>query len=218
MDQDYTHITIVIDRSGSMSHLQKDTIGGFNQFLADQKKVPGKATMTLVQFDDQYQTDFNGIPIADVPALTPETYVPRGGTALLDALHKAIAETKEFINAMPEDKRPGRVITVVITDGEENQSREVKKADLKKEVEECETALWRFVFMGANLDSFGEAGSLGMRYAGSTLDYTPTADGVGSAYTALCSGVSLVRCMSYSASVDRNTAFFVDGTGQEPAR
>jgi hypothetical protein len=214
MDQNYTHITVVIDRSGSMSSLAKDTIGGFNHFLEEQQKLPGKATMTLVQFDHEYQVDFNGVPLANVPKLNDLTYSPRGGTALLDGLHKAIQETKEYVNSMPEDSRPGRIVAVVITDGEENSSREIKKDDLKKLVEECQTAMWRFVFMGANIDSFSEAGSVGIGgisgYAGSTLNYDATSKGISETYTLLSRSMSSVRSMNCAQALDRNTEFFTD--------
>lgn len=211
MNQNYTHITMVIDKSGSMENLQKDTIGGFNSFIKDQKTQPGKATITLVQFSTDYTITYSGVDIKDAPELTEKNYVPGGGTALLDALHKAIQETKEFINSMPEDEQPGRVVIVTITDGEENSSHEIKKEDLKKLVSDSESSMaWRFVFMGANIDSFSSSHSLGMTSANNSLDYSASSGGVRTSYHLLSSGMANIRAMSYSASVDSQTAFFED--------
>src|SRR6185437_887189 len=113
----FTDITIVLDRSGSMEVIADDTVGGFNQFLKEQKKVPGKALLTLVQFDHEYQFVHQAVPIGSVPLLTRKTYVPRGSTALLDAIGRAINETGQRLAALPEPERPGNVIVMILTDG-----------------------------------------------------------------------------------------------------
>ena len=95
-------ITFVLDRSGSMGIIKADTIGGFNQFIEDQKKAAGEALMTLVQFDDQYEVNYAGVPIAAVRPLNTDTFVPRGWTALYDAIGKTVVATGKRIASMPE--------------------------------------------------------------------------------------------------------------------
>ena len=104
MKSDLTDITMVLDRSGSMCSIASDTIGGVNQFIDDQKKLPGDATFTLWQFDDVHETIHSAVPIRDVPALT--SFVPRGCTALLDAMGLAIKATGERLKNTPESERP----------------------------------------------------------------------------------------------------------------
>jgi hypothetical protein len=191
-----------------MHNLVQDTIGGFNKFIQDQKNLPDKATMTLIQFDHEYRVDYNGIPMENVKELDSSSYTPRGNTALLDALNKAILETKTYIDGIAENNRPGRVVVVVVTDGGENSSKEIKKDDLKKLVTECESNLWRFVFMGANIDAFSEASSLGMLSCGATLQYEPTEHGLSSSYESLSRGMRGIRGMDYGSAVSCSTSFF----------
>ena len=138
MKAGFTYIMMLIDRSGSMSRLRDDTIGGFNTFIAEQRKVPGKAVLTLAQFDDQFQIDYEAKDILVVPDLTPETFVPRGGTALRDALARLMISSGAKLSAMPEDERPENVICVVITDGRENASKETP-ANILKEMIDLQT-------------------------------------------------------------------------------
>lgn len=118
-----TDITVVLDRSGSMSAVREDTIHGFNQFLRDQQKVPGEATITLNQFDDIFEHVLKASRIADAKPLDDRTFVPRGFTALLDAIGRSINETGERLKNMGEDQRPGKVVFVILTDGHENYSK-----------------------------------------------------------------------------------------------
>lgn len=119
---DFTYIAIVLDRSGSMESVRADTIGGFNQFLSDHRNSPGRNLLTLVQFDNEYQIVHDGCPIADVPNLHAGTYVPRGSTALIDAIGLTIDRLGHKFAQMPEHERPSKVIMCVITDGQENSS------------------------------------------------------------------------------------------------
>jgi hypothetical protein len=104
MKDDYTHISVILDRTGSMQTIRDDTIGGFNAFLEDQKKQPGQATLTLVQFDseDPYEVIHDFKPIADIPPLTRETFVPRASTPLLDAMGRGINDLEKRIADLPE--------------------------------------------------------------------------------------------------------------------
>lgn len=160
MRQDLTDITLVIDRSGSMCSCQSDAEGGVNAFIADQKKASGRANLTLVQFDHEYEFVHTGKDIADVGEFQLH---PRGNTALLDAVGRAIKETGSRLAAMDESERPALVVFVIVTDGQENASREFTKAQIREAVtHQTETYHWKFLFLGANTDAFAEAGSMGI--------------------------------------------------------
>lgn len=162
--RDATEIVVVMDKSGSMGVRQNDAIGGFNSFLEDQKKEPGEANMTLVLFDTTYNIPISGKPIKDVQPLTHETYRPGGNTALNDALARAIIETGKRLDDMPEADRPDKVICVVITDGEENSSKEHTKAQVQEMVKHQEEKYdWAFMYLGTGVDAFNEAMQLGIQ-------------------------------------------------------
>jgi hypothetical protein len=111
---DYTHLAVILDRTGSMESIRDDTIGGFNVFLNEQKQQPSKATLTLVQFDSQdpYEVIHQVKPIKEVPELTKETYVPRATTPLLDAIGRGINDLEKCLADMKEDNRPSKVVFV----------------------------------------------------------------------------------------------------------
>jgi len=111
MKKDLSDITVVLDRSGSMDSLCSEVIGSFNTFVDDQKDVEGEATFTLIQFDDKYEVNYEAMEIKDVPSLNEATYVPRGMTALLDAVGRAIISTGKRLKKMDESGvRPGKVV------------------------------------------------------------------------------------------------------------
>lgn len=164
MRKDLTDITLVVDRSGSMESIQGDAEGGINAFIAEQAREPGEVLLTLVQFDTEYEFVHKGIPIKTVPRYE---LAPRGMTALLDAMGRAINETGERLSKTPEPDRPGLVIFVVMTDGLENSSKEFTREQIKARIEEQQQKYnWHFTFLGANQDAFAEAGSMGIQAAG----------------------------------------------------
>lgn len=172
MRQDLTDITVILDRSGSMGACQQEAENGLNHFIESQKKEQGEALFTLVQFDTEYEFVHRGIPIKDVPHCS---LVPRGMTALLDAVGRAINETGERLSKMPEDERPGLVVMVILTDGQENSSHEFKKGQIKQMIEHQQSVYsWQFTFLAANQDAFAEAGDLGIA-AQATANFRPTA-------------------------------------------
>ena len=183
-------IIVVLDRSGSMSTVRNDTIGGFNTFVNDQKfQAKGDVKLTLVQFDDQYEVNYNGRQIQEVPSLTEATYIPRGMTALLDAVGKTINTVGDRLAKTPEAERPYLVIFVTITDGHENSSKEFKLDQIKGMIEHQTTKYnWQFVFLGADQNAF-QAASMGFT-ASNTYNYTKakTAD----TFTYLSRGISTV--------------------------
>ncbi|HEY3291169.1 MAG TPA: vWA domain-containing protein [Anaerolineae bacterium] len=207
MKQDYTHITIILDRTGSMESIRDDTIGGFNAFLNQQKTEPGSATLTLVQFDtqDPYEVVHQFLPLALVPALTRETYVPRAGTPLLDAMGRGINDLDEKIALLKDDDRPSKVVLVVVTDGQENSSREFNKAQIEKMITEKTTKnSWQFVFLSADLAAINDAIGVGI-HPNSTLAFKKDAKGSADAWSSLNA-----RTADYRASRKKKLDFDPD--------
>ena len=188
MKADLTDITLVVDRSGSMASVREDAEGGVNTFITDQAKEPGEALLTLVQFDTEYEFLHKGVPVSQVPKYE---LVPRGMTALLDAVGRAINETGERLSKMPDQDRPSLVIFVVMTDGEENSSKEFTKAHIREMIEHQQNVYnWQFTFLGANQDAFAEAGGLGIHAAGIAA-FSPSK--VAGTYKALGAKVARMR-------------------------
>jgi hypothetical protein len=158
-----------MDRSGSMALCKDDAEGGLNHFIEMQKKEKGKAFFTLVQFDTEYEFVHTAVPIKDVPHCELH---PRGATALLDAVGRAIGETKDRHAAMKKSQRPGLVVFVILTDGQENSSREfTQKSQIKKMIEDCqEKDGWQFNFLAADQDAFAEAAAIGIGHL-QTMSY-----------------------------------------------
>jgi len=195
MKDGYTHISVILDRTGSMETIRNDTIGGFNAFLIAQKGAPGLASLTLVQFDSQdpYEIVYHFKPLAEVPELTRETFVPRANTPLLDAIGRGINDLEKSLADKTEAERPSRVVMVLITDGQENASREFRKDQIEKMIKEKqEKAAWQFVFLSADLDAIGDALASGVR-AASTLAHDKDSHGVGAAWASLSRSVSDYR-------------------------
>ena len=160
MRNDLTDITMVVDRSGSMASIRSDSEGGINSFVAQQQQEPGEALLTLVQFNTTYDFIHSGVSIKQVPAYRLQ---PGGSTALLDAVGRAINETGSRLAAMEETQRPGLVVFVVVTDGQENASREFKRDQIRQMIEHQQSAYnWQFTFLAANQDAFSEGASLGI--------------------------------------------------------
>ena len=173
MKDDFTDVTLVVDRSGSMDMCKDDATGGINNFIKEQAALPGQCFVTLVQFDDAYDFVHRGVPAKYVPKFT---LVPRGMTALLDAVGKAINETGERLAKMDEADRPAIVAFVIVTDGHENASCEFTRSQIKEMIERQQRDYnWHFTFLGANQDAFREAGKLGIcKDATADYDYVST--------------------------------------------
>jgi uncharacterized protein YegL len=146
-----------------MERLTNDTIGGFNSFLKEQKEISGEAVLTTVLFDDSYTLFHDRVNIQEVKFITNREYMAQGGTALLDAVGKTINDIGLKLHNTAENERPGKVIFFIITDGEENSSVEFTNDKIKKMVELQKNAYsWEFIFLGANIDSFSAARSMGI--------------------------------------------------------
>jgi uncharacterized protein YegL len=203
MDNNHTLIALLLDASTSMHRLQRETISSVNHFVDAQKGVPGRATFTLVQFNTAYFFTHNARPLVEVPPLTTETYVPNGDTALLDALGRTIDETGKKLAALPEAERPGKVIVVVMTDGEENSSIEYTREKVMGMVQHQQEAYgWQFLFLGAGPDAITQAGAMGIKPQAAMI-YNATSLGVGKA---LASTNDVVRSVRTSGGLAEYTA------------
>lgn len=167
---DYTHMLVITDRSGSMMGLEKEMINALNTFFYEQAKMDGKCLVDYVQFDNTYDVVFTDTPVGKARAVLD----PRGSTALLDAVGRGCTEFGAKLAGKDEDERPGTVIVVVITDGQENASHEWTAAKVRELIKEQEEKYnWNFTFLGANLDAVSVGASFGFNPAHS-LTYSPS--------------------------------------------
>lgn len=176
-----THVTFVLDSSGSMDRIVADTKGGFNSLLAEQQNEEGEATFTLYEFNTTVERLYQAKPIEDAPRLTSENYSPGGVTALYDAIVTGIRETGERIESVEESSRPDHILFVVLTDGKENASK--SSIDTVRELIELrqEEDNWEFLFIGANQDAVLTARGLGME-RDRALSMAQNAEGTRAAY------------------------------------
>ena len=199
--KDITDITIILDRSGSMNSVKSDTIGGFNSFLDEQKKVAGEAVLSLVQFDDQYETIYSDKDINSADELTEGTFQPRGSTALYDAVGRTINSVGQKLAALPKNERPDTVIFVILTDGFENASREFSAVKISEMIRhQTEKYGWEFIFIGANQDAVLSAQQIGIK-AGAALTYAANAKGTEEAFGSVARNVAKYRVSKLSAEL-----------------
>lgn len=176
-----------------MASVAPDTIGGFNTFLDDQKKAPGTASISLHQFDDEYETVLGGVDIQKANPLTTATFVPRGNTALMDAIGRSIVDTGARIDGKPDAEKPEKVVFVIITDGQENASKEYNQAKVHEMIShQRDKYSWEFVFLGANQDAIKAATNIGVR-AGTSMTYAGNSAGVAAACVAVSSNLRSFR-------------------------
>ncbi len=157
-----TELVFILDRSGSMAGLEEDTIGGYNALLKKQKAVEGKARITTVLFDDQYELLHYRADIDTVKPITGEEYYVRGCTALLDAVGRTVARIKSETDSLGGKEKPDKVMFVITTDGMENSSREYSQSTVKNMIEKRKKDGWEFLFLGANIDAVAAARSFGI--------------------------------------------------------
>ena len=163
MNNNLTEIVFLLDRSGSMSGLEADTIGGFNSLLEKQKKEPGEAILSAVLFDHECEVIYDRVNIRNAEPMTEKQYYTRGSTALLDALGGAVHHIATAHRYARDEDRPGKTIFVITTDGMENASRHWTYSEVRELVEhEKEKHDWEFLFLGANMDAISAAGRMGI--------------------------------------------------------
>lgn len=187
-----TEIIAVIDKSGSMGAVQNDAIGGFNAFIKGQKKGPGKAVFTVVLFDTNYSFVCQGLPVERVRPLDGKTYFPSGCTALYDAVGRAIDETGKRLSDLREEERPEKVIMVILTDGEENSSKEYGRQQVMEKIaRQRDVYKWEFVFLGAGPEAMKGAAGMGIA-RNRQMDFK-TRENIAGAYACLNDAVSSYR-------------------------
>ena len=160
MTQDkVTHIVVVLDRSGSMDAVRDDAIGGFNAFVSEQRRLDGGVKLTLVQFDSEWSVTWSAMALGDVPPLTRETYIPRAGTALYDAIGRATALAEESnVKAGGAEQ----VVIAILTDGQENSSRELDATAVRSLIRRKTGEGYTFLFLAANIDVARTADAIGI--------------------------------------------------------
>lgn len=201
-----THIIAVLDRSGSMAGVAADAIGGFNTFLKEQKKLKDKATFSGLLFDDHFEPMNGGkvIDIQDVPELTNKTFVPRGTTALYDAIGKSVNGYKAELTSK-KLKAADKVLVIIVTDGYENASREFKQNDVADMITYQKKQNWQFMFLCSTEDAVTVGTSLGVS-KGNTFKFANTAQGNTQLYNKVARAASSYRGMDVSfASINSDS-------------
>jgi uncharacterized protein YegL len=184
-----THIICILDRSGSMLSIIDDSIGGFNNFLKTQKDLPDEATITIVLFDHEYEIIYDNVDIKKAKELTTKEWFPRGTTALYDAIGKTINTEKQNI------VKPSKVLVCIVTDGQENASKEFKLDDIKTMIANCEKDNWNFMYLAANQDAFSVGTSFGVS-GNNTYTYTANSRGILNLSSTLSDAATQYRSMS----------------------
>ncbi|MCC5802419.1 vWA domain-containing protein [Rossellomorea vietnamensis] len=188
MNREYTEIIFLLDRSGSMSGLEQETIGGYNSFIEKQRQLTGKTLVTTVLFDDKVEQLWSGMDACKVQ-LTREEYFVRGCTALLDAVGKTIIEVGHRLSRMAGGQRPGKVIFVITTDGMENASVEFSASQVKDLINQQQQRYnWEFIFLGANINAAEEAINIGID-KGSAYQFEASSKGVEAMYDVVSEAV-----------------------------
>ena len=197
-----TELVFILDRSGSMSGLEKDTIGGFNSMLDKQRKEPGDAVVSTVLFDNEIEVIHDRVAIADVPNLTDEEYYVRGCTALLDAVGGAIHHIGNVHKYARREDVPEKTLFIITTDGLENASRRYTYDKVRHMIEhQKERYGWEFIFLGANIDAAAEARRFGID---ETMAANYHCDEAGTAlnYQVISEAITSVRASSAPLSAD----------------
>lgn len=192
MKNNITEAVFILDRSGSMAGLEKDTVGGFNAMIQKQKNEPGKAFVTTVLFDNECETLHDRIDVANVPKMTEKEYYVRGCTALIDAIGSTVEHISNIHRyARPEDV-PEHTVFIITTDGMENASRKYSSDAVKKMIEQKKESGWEFIFLGANIDAVETASHFGIS-ADRAANYCCDSAGTGLNFTVMANAVSQIR-------------------------
>ena len=221
MNDHLTEIAFILDRSGSMESMAGAAIDGFNRMLREQQAEPGQARFTLVLFDDQYEVPVNSLPVSEVVELDATTYVPRGSTALLDAVGRTIDELGARLAATPEPERPGQVIVAILTDGMENASLRHTWQDISRRIRhQTENYRWKFLFLGANQDAIATAGRMSI-HAADAASFQANAASYSAVNDAMARKLKAVRRMKQGLvdeEVMRDAAASMESLREEEAR
>lgn len=193
MKKGLTELVFILDKSGSMSGLESDTIGGYNSMLTKQQAVAGECHITTVLFDNNYELLHDRIDIKAVGTITEKEYQVGGSTALLDAIGMTINKIGNAQKHTAEDYRAEKVMFVIITDGEENSSREYSAEKIKMQIERQKTQYgWEFIFLGANIDAVQTAGHFGIA-PDRAIDYLADSEGTQLNFKVMANAVTAFR-------------------------
>ena len=215
MNKNLTEIVFILDRSGSMSGLESDTIGGFNAMIEKQKKAPGEALVSTILFDNVSEVIHDRVNIRDIKPMTDREYCVRGCTALLDAIGGAIHHIGNVHKYAREEDVPAHTLFVITTDGMENASRRHSVGKVKNMIERQKTKYgWEFLFLGANMDAVETAGTFGIA-AERAVTYRADSRGTRLNYDVLSEAISDIRCdaalsPSWKSRIEQN-----EGSKQE---
>ena len=194
MKKGLTEIVFILDRSGSMSGLEADTIGGYNSLIEKQKKEEGEAYISTVLFDDVCEVLHDRVSLDEIKPMTDKEYFVRGCTALLDAIGGAIKHIGNVHKYAREEDRPEKTLFIITTDGQENSSKHYNYEKVKRMVErQKEKHGWEFLFLGANIDAVAEASRIGIK-ANRAANYHCDSEGTAANYRALNKVVKAMRC------------------------
>lgn len=193
MKKGLTELVFILDKSGSMGGLEADTIGGYNSMLTKQQAVEGECHITTVLFDNNYELLHDRINIRAVSPITEKEYTVGGSTALLDAIGRTIHKIGNAQRHTADDYRAEKVMFVIITDGEENSSREYSSEKVKAQIERQKTKYgWEFIFLGANIDAVQTAGRLGIA-PDRAVDYLADREGTELHFKVMSAAVATFR-------------------------
>lgn len=191
-DNQITELVFILDRSGSMGGLEKDTIGGFNGMIEKQKKEEGKAFVTTILFDNKIETLHDRIELQNIQPLTDKDYYVRGCTALLDAVGSTINHVTQIHKYIREEDVPSKTMFIITTDGMENSSHEFNYAKIKSMIEEKQKLGWEFIFIGANIDAVTEGAKFGIS-ADRAVNYMADKAGTSVMFESVSASVSEMR-------------------------
>lgn len=187
-----TEIVFILDRSGSMGGLEKDTIGGFNSMIAKQKKQNGEAYVSTILFDHESVVLHDRLPLEKIEPMTEEDYTVRGCTALLDAIGGAVKHIGNIHKYARTEDVPEHTMFVITTDGMENASKRYNSSEIKKLIEQKKEEGWEFLFIGANIDAVETANTYGIS-KDRAVNYNADREGTGVVFESVCEAVSSVR-------------------------
>ena len=194
MKKNLTELVFIIDRSGSMSGFESDTIGGFNSTIEKQKEKEGKVYVSTVLFDNESKVIHDRVDIGEIRPMTCDDYRVGGCTALLDAIGGAIHHIGNVHKYAREEDVPEHTIFVITTDGMENASHRYSAKDIKEKIKrQTEKYGWEFIFLAANIDAVETAGSIGIK-ADRAVNYSQDTEGVKVTYEAMSEAITAMRC------------------------